>query len=108
EDALGSLNENKERVQWLKATDDSYRGLVRVLLEQKKPKEALDRWEWYQSRPWVMGFHSGVPLQQKKPKAVRPQTAQETAQTGTTHLVYANFKDGLQIWVSSSAGVQGA
>jgi CHAT domain-containing protein len=103
EDALDSLIENKERVKWLKATDDSYRGLVRVMLEQKKDKAALDRWEWYQSRPWVRGFQSGVPLREKKAKGNRPQLVQ----TGPTHLVYANFKDGLQIWVSSSKSVQG-
>jgi CHAT domain-containing protein len=103
EDALDSLSENKERIKWLKATDDSYRGLVRVRLEQKKDKEALDQWEWYQSRPWVRGFQSGAPLRERTPKSVRPPLAQ----TGPTHLVYANFKDGLQIWITSSKGVQG-
>jgi tetratricopeptide (TPR) repeat protein len=45
EAALESLKDGGERLSWLRATDESYRGLVRVLLEQKKDTEALERWE---------------------------------------------------------------
>jgi CHAT domain-containing protein len=110
EEALGSLKDGEDRLKWLRATDDSYRGLVRVLLAQKKDQEALQRWEWYQSRPLLQGFHSasrstsGIVADSKTQKTTR----QGPASSGTTHLVYANFKDGLQIWVSSSKGVQSA
>ncbi|HMC29674.1 MAG TPA: CHAT domain-containing protein, partial [Candidatus Angelobacter sp.] len=109
EGALESLKDGGERLKWLKATDDSYRGLVRVLLEQKQDKEALDRWEWYQSRPWLQGFHSSArPASTTLPdKQARKIAIQTPAASGATHLVYANFKDGLQIWISSSKGVQG-
>jgi CHAT domain-containing protein len=110
EEALGSLKDGEDRLKWLRATDDSYRGLVRVLLEQKKDQEALERWEWYQSRPLLQGFHSGP---RSTSATIAANKAQKTAMrapvaSGTTHLVYANFKDGLQIWVSSSKGVYGA
>jgi len=110
EGALESLKDDRDRLKWLKASDDCYRGSVRVLLEQKKNQEALERWEWYQSRPWLQGFHSGArpastALPANKSRKITPQPPQASA---ATHLVYANFKDGLQIWVSSSKGVQGA
>jgi CHAT domain-containing protein len=109
EGALESLKDDRDRIKWLRASDDCYRGLVRVLLEQKKDTEALERWEWYQSRPWLQGFHSGVrPASETLPDNKARKTTTQPAQAGATHLVYANFKDGLQIWVSSSKGVHGA
>ncbi len=109
EAGLDSLKDGNERLKWLKATDDSYRGLVRVLLEQKKDKEALGRWEWYQSRPLLQGFHSGgrpgsSTLPDKKGRKAPSQPL--AAAVGITRLVYANFKDGLQIWTSTSKGME--
>jgi CHAT domain-containing protein len=101
EAALVSLKDGNERLKWLKATDDSYRGLVRVLLEQKRDQEALERWEWYQSRPWLRGFQGSAAFPSKR-KDTNNQISYHA-----THVVYANFKDGLQIWVSSSKGVRG-
>jgi CHAT domain-containing protein len=107
EGGLDSLKDGNERLKWLKATDDSYRGLVRVLLEQKKDKEALDRWEWYQSRPLLQGFHSGGrPGSSTLPDKRRKAPTQALATSEATHLVYANFKDGLQIWTTTSRGVE--
>jgi CHAT domain-containing protein len=109
ETAMESLKDRGERLKWLRATDDCYRGLVRVLLEEQKPAEALERWEWYQSRPLLQGFHSGS----RSPRVTRPDNKKRTLASvslgpiGATHLIYANFKDGLQIWVASSRGVQG-
>jgi CHAT domain-containing protein len=103
EDALESLRDGDERLKWLKATDDSYRGLVRVLLEQKNDEEALKRWEWYQSRPLLQGLHTaghqGSELQKKKSTRLWPTSA-------GTRLIYANFQDGLQIWIFNGKVVQ--
>ena len=40
----------KDGLSWKQLTEESYRGAVRVLLAQKKDREALDRWEQYKRR----------------------------------------------------------
>lgn len=109
ESGLQTLSRGDERLKWLRATDESYRGLVRVLLEQRRDQEALERWEWYQSRPLLQGFHSaGRPNFSVSNDKNGKRDAPEAGVTyPATRLVYANFKDGLQIWTSSSKGVQG-
>ena len=108
ERTLENLQDGDERLKWLRATDDSYRGLVRVLLDQRRDKEALDRWEWYQNRPLLQGFHASVrqvsePVQGQKKTQSPKQRYQMPAET---RLIYANFKDGLQIWISNAGGLQ--
>lgn len=56
EASLSKIHDSANRLAWLRATDESYRALVRVLLAQKKDKEALAQWEWYQSRPMLEGM----------------------------------------------------
>jgi CHAT domain-containing protein len=108
EEALDSLKDGDERLKLLRATDESYRGLVRVMLDQKKDAEALERWEWYKSRPLLQGLYpAGGPGSGTSPEKRRKAPLQPRAAAGTTHLIYANFKDGLQIWTSSSKGVTG-
>lgn len=109
EDALGSLKDGNERLKWLKATDESYRGLVRVLLEQKKDDEALERWEWYQSRPLLQGFHtSGRPASEPRSDQREKKSSRHPSQpSAETRLIYANFSDGLQIWIASGKVIQG-
>ena len=58
EAALESLKDQGDRVAWLRATDESYRGLVRVLIAQNKVEDALNRWEWYKNRPLLGGLRS--------------------------------------------------
>jgi CHAT domain-containing protein len=108
ERTLKNLKDGDERLKWLRATDDSYRGLVRVLLEQKKDEEALDRWEWYQNRPLLQGFHAAdrqisepARGQKKAQSSKRPQQM-----SAETRLIYASFKDGLQIWTSNGTSIQ--
>jgi len=110
ERTLKNLKDGDERLKWLRATDDSYRGLVRVLLQQKRDAEALDRWEWYQTRPLLQGFHSAE-RQVSGPAWGRKKTQNSKRPQQTpaeTRLVYANFKDGLQIWASNGTGIQSA
>jgi CHAT domain-containing protein len=108
ETTLKSLKDGEDRLKWLKATDDSYRGLVRVLLAQKKAEEALEKWEWYQSRPLLQGFRAtDVPSSATESSRNQGKSSRKPAKApGETRLVYANFKDGLQIWTSNEKGVQ--
>jgi CHAT domain-containing protein len=108
ETTLKSLRDGDDRLKWLKATDDSYRGLVRVLLAQRKTEEALEKWEWYQSRPLLQGFRTtDGPISATEPKRNRGKSSTTPMKhSGETRLVYANFKDGLQIWISNEKGIQ--
>jgi CHAT domain-containing protein len=100
---LESLKDQGDRVAWLRATDDSYRGLIRVLIAQNKAEYALNRWEWYKSRPLLGGLRPGeghIPGAKSHGK-LQGKTANDLPPSPDTHLVYANFKDGLQIWTSN-------
>ena len=57
EASLANLKISATRLAWLRATDDSYRGVVRVLLAEKKDREALDSWEHYKSIPLLPDAH---------------------------------------------------
>lgn len=107
--SLEELASGPDRLDWLRITDASYRGLVRTLLRQGKQQEALTRWEWYKNLPVAQGETSNFadlrgPMpsaaQVQKPPASLPQM------TGT-RVVYAIFKDGLQIWLVRNSGIQG-
>ena len=107
---LEGLKDQGDRVAWLRATDDSYRGLVRVLIAQNKVEDALNRWEWYKSRPILSGLASGgahIPGIKSHGK-LEGWTKGGPFVLPETRLVYANFKDGLQIWISSQRGSEGA
>ena len=107
--ALDKIDDWKERLQWLRATDESYRGLVRVLLQQKKVEEALQSWELYRSKPL---------LNAKLPADVTTNSARKNmAQTGglqaladekVPRIIYAGFQDGVQIWVSWQGKIRGS
>lgn len=107
ESALDDIKDGSERLLWLRATEESYRGLVRVLIEQKKPEEALERWELYRSRPMLrdltMGMHgtslSGVKQSQNISLLNSIKSAPET------RVVYASFEDGVYIWVSHKGNI---
>jgi CHAT domain-containing protein/predicted negative regulator of RcsB-dependent stress response len=109
EGALGGIKNGAGRLAWLRATDESYRGLVRVLLAQKKDREALAQWEWYQGRPMLQGLstdNSGIPtafLQSSQRST--PRNSLEFAKG--PRIVYAIFKDGLQIWFSRNNYIVG-
>jgi CHAT domain-containing protein len=109
EASLTTLKEGPDRLAWLRAADDSYRGLVRVLLEQKKPGQALERWEWYQGRPLLQGLHAGrrVINERLAPIEKKRNAANITPVAGT-RLIYASFNDGLQTWIRNSKGIESA
>jgi len=108
ESTLNDIKDVAERLLWLRATDESYRGLVRVLIEQKKDHEALDRWELYRSRPILQDqfMASAQGVDTRKPKnAQRPPPQRASAPAPETRIIYAVFSDGMQIWVSRDGNV---
>lgn len=108
EASLGRIKNGTQRLAWLRATDESYRGLVRVLLSQKKDRDALAKWEWYQSRPMLHSLRSdntGTPTAlPMEAKAVTQHPS--LGRTNEPRIVYAVFKDGLQIWLAQNNSIQ--
>lgn len=108
EAALESLTNGATRLAWLRATDDSYRGLVRALIAQKKDLEALERWERYKSMPLLPGSHAEGLARRTAPSASRRKAdihGTNSGQTQGPRLIYAGFQDGVQIWVRSNDSV---
>ena len=108
ESALNDIKDGAERLLWLRATDESYRGLVRVLIEQKKDGEALDRWELYRSRPILQDQLRAVAQGTGKRNTRTTQTpAPQRASVSVpeTRIIYAAFNDGMKIWVSRNGNV---
>lgn len=95
--ALEGLPKDADRESWRQATEESYRGAVRVLLAQKKDREALERWEQYKGR-----ISQQRPLATEIPAATTVSAGRKSilqfASSPTLRLIYANFSDGVQIW----------
>ena len=109
EGALSGIKNGASRLAWLRATDESYRGLVRVLLAEKKDGEALAQWEWYQGRTMLQGVstaNSAIPGA-FLPSSQKPITSNPLERAKGPRLVYAIFKDGLQIWFSRNNSILG-
>ena len=108
ESSLNDIKDGAERLLWLRATDESYRGLVRVLIAQKKAEEALERWELYRSRPMLrdltMGIH-GMDLGRAK-QSQNLSLLDSIKGAPETRIVYADFDDGLYIWVSREGNIR--
>lgn len=110
DNTLYSLTDSSKRLQWMKATDESYRGMIRVLLEEKKDDQALQFWERYKGSSLVQESHSSSFA--KATATIQTGMQRRAASTllpppQETRLVYAAFEDGLQIWIVSGKTVQG-
>ena len=99
--SLDTISNQANRLAWLRATDDSYRGLVRGLLALSKDREALEQWEWYQSRPLLQELHAGGHALQPVGGANKNSDRMYPLSSSTgVRVIYADFKDGLQIWIT--------
>ena len=108
ESTLDEIKDGNARLQWIRTTDKSYRGLVRVLIEQKKDREAFNRWELYRSRS-MMRDQVTASLHKAEPTAKDSQISfvlASIAPPPEIRIVYADFDDGLQIWVSRDGTVE--
>jgi CHAT domain-containing protein len=109
ESSLSSITNGVKRLQWLRATDESYRGLVRALLASKKDRNALDLWEWYQGRPMLQRSIADAANKTITPQAVQfNENVLRYSATSTKgiRVVYAEFKDGLQIWILKNGNIK--
>jgi CHAT domain-containing protein len=111
EKSLGEIRSDRDRLQWLQAADDAYRGVVRVLAEEHNQEDSLKLWEWYESRP--SQENTVVATTPKKADKVSwPSIWAHAAEVSwqedqTARLVYAVFNDGIQIWAISKSKLTG-
>jgi CHAT domain-containing protein len=106
EASLDDIKDWNERLQWLHATDETYRGLVRVLIEQRRPEDALERWELYRSRALVQARVEGVQSTDGKPTRTMSSADQQSRSSPDPRLVYANFNDGIHIWLLQGQSIR--
>ena len=104
EAALEGLTNDADRGSWKQATEESYRGAVRVLLAQKKDREALERWEQYKGRisqrPLVTEIPAATAL------SATGKSVLQFPPSPALRLIYANFADGVQIWSLKNGRIQ--
>lgn len=103
--ALEGITNDADRGTWKRAAEESYRGAVRVLLAQKKDREALERWEQYkgriaQQRTLVVEIPAATAV-----SAGRKSILQFPS-SPALRLIYANFPDGVQIWSVRNGNIQ--
>ncbi len=104
--AMESLRNGQDRQDWERATDESYRGEVRVLLAQKKDRKALEQWEQYKSWPLLEETDSGHRSNSRNPMGELIPTALPIGPSPAIRLIYASFQDGLQIWAVKNNHIQ--
>jgi CHAT domain-containing protein len=104
--ALESLKNAQDRQSWKRATDESYRGEVRVLLAQKKDRKALERWEQYKNWPLLHEPVSDIRTDSSKDKRELSDASLDISSSAGIRLIYASFQDGLQIWTVKNNHLQ--
>ena len=102
---LEGVTNSDDRLSWKQATEESYRGAVRVLLAQKKDGEALEKWEQYKGRiSQQKALSAAIPA-----SIALPETRKSTLrfpESSALRLIYANFADGVQIWSLKNRKIQ--
>jgi CHAT domain-containing protein len=99
------LKKERDRQHWTREIGDICRGLVEVLLLQKRDEEALQLWEWFQSRSFVQPFHPR-PSEVRWTEIEQTVLSQPLPHAYDTRLVYASTRERLYIWVISSTGIK--
>jgi CHAT domain-containing protein len=101
EQSLDTLHDEASRLKWIKESDGAYRGLVRLLLKQDKPEEALRLWEWYKGLAGSPVPHTHI----KSEAALFAMIGYPSHVFKKARIVYAVFRDGVQIWTTNDLGM---
>jgi CHAT domain-containing protein/tetratricopeptide (TPR) repeat protein len=126
EHGLHSLKNGAGRVSWERTTADTYRGLVRVELKGRdNPTAALGVWEWYRSGPVrAQERRFGSTLNHLLPTSLKSSPISDASVSSAfsvelgrwlrdaqhalkreSVISYAQFRDGIEIWVFDNRGV---
>lgn len=105
ERALPGLASNQKRLEWIGASEDAYRGLVRVLIKCDQPEDAWKLWEWYISRSYPEDLIT-VAGGKRHPIAAWSElwatiSAIPVEHDEATRVVYAIFDDGMEVWTTA-------
>lgn len=105
EGSLGRLESEHDRLQWIQASSDAYRGMVRTLLELHRDEDAFRLWEWYESRPSAddaelasVGKRQGPPTWGQLWNDISKIS---WSRHGLNRVVFVVYDDGLQIWTAN-------
>jgi CHAT domain-containing protein len=101
EKSLASLHDEPSRLKWIKAADEAYRGLVRILLERGQDNSAMEHWEWYKSRSLAYAYDRDIPSLHAYSHTGKLSVfaAQSLRPLKQTRVIYVVFDEGVQIWV---------
>ena len=109
---LLSLQTERERLAWKKQTEPVFKGIVRLLLEQGKIKEALETWEWYRAsshtQPSVHGS-TGIFTEianASQPSYGVPIDFKVLFRQNKTMLAYAVLPDYIAGWIYDERGIK--
>lgn len=101
ERSVRAITDEANRLQWLRAADETYRGLTQSLLDQGEARKALVAWERFKSRSLE------TPDAHNQYQNIREELSQAVLPAPSdAHLIYVSFKDSLQIWVVSGTVVK--
>ena len=103
---LEGLTNNADRLSWKQATEESYRGAVRVLLAQKKDRTAFERWEQYKARISQQRPVAEEEIVVATPISAGRKSILQFPSSPALRLIYANFADGVQIWTLKNGNIQ--
>jgi CHAT domain-containing protein len=107
EKGLSGLRREDQRLPWIKEKGDVYRGLVDVFLEQKRDQEALQLWEWYQSRSFAtQGGIKEMSLEPRWPEIEEAVLRQPLPPASLTRVVYVSSRNRLHLWIIGDSGME--
>src|SRR5205085_6283107 len=101
ENSLSTLGDASKRLQWTAKTEDLYKGLIRVLLQQNQLEDAWKMWEWYKGRSMMAskGLVAVHLLKKLTWMELQPQVFQPVILTEHPfRLVYVTYEDGIEAW----------
>jgi CHAT domain-containing protein len=100
ESSLSTLKHADQRIEWVAKTEELYRGLVQIWLEQNRPVDAWKLWEWSKTR----SMYQGHPSRDSRPSALAWQELQKkilslpVPREPSVRVVYAVFANRLHVW----------
>lgn len=90
------------QLNWILTAAKTYRGLTRALLELGRDRDALSVWERFQSRSLNTGT-GNVSEHRASGSAIQIEAALPLITQ--THLIYASFEDGLEVWLANGSQI---
>ena len=109
ENSLSTLKHSAGRLQWITRTEDLYKGLIRIWIQQDQHQNAWKLWEWYRSRSMIAktGQASAPAVSQISWPLLQRQILPPTMPSKLgSRIVYLAYDDGVEIWVIDQKGIK--